>query len=353
MTNTVMIAMSGGVDSAIVAYLLKQKGYDTIAATMKIGHLYNIDYDNCCCSDQNIADAKKMADSMGIPHFTVDLTPEFQSAVSDKFIQTYLQGATPNPCIECNKHIKFGDLIDFAIEHGAQKIATGHYASIVEQNGRYLLCRSKDPAKDQTYMLWKLSQDQLSRALFPLSDMTKSEVKQIASQLKIIAAEKKESQDICFVPDGDYASFIKNAIKRDLPQGHFKDTDGNILGTHRGIIHYTPGQRKGLGIAFGEPMYVKFKSAQDNSVILCRSNELFTNTITANQINFIPFDKLSAPMRVTAKIRYSQNESPATLTQTDTDEITLEFDQPQRAVSLGQSVVMYDGDVVIGGGIIK
>lgn len=353
MTNTVMVAMSGGVDSAVVAYLVKQQGYNTIAATMKIGHLYDIKYDNCCCSDQNVADAKKMSDSLGIEHFTIDLTDKFREFVSDHFIQTYLQGDTPNPCVECNRYIKFGHLLDFATSHGAKKIATGHYAAISEQNGRYLLCRSNDPAKDQTYMLWKLTQEQLSRTIFPLSSLNKREVKEIAAQLKIIAAEKKESQDICFIPDGDYASFIKSAIKYDLPQGHFKDTNGNILGPHRGIIHYTPGQRKGLGISFGEPMYVKSKSSSDNSVVLCRADELFTKRITANQINIIPCDNISAPMRVTAKIRYSQSESSATLIQTDKDEITLEFDQPQRAVSPGQSVVMYDGDVVIGGGIIK
>lgn len=352
--SKILIAMSGGVDSAVAAHLIRQNGYDAVAATMKIGQLYSSnECENCCCSDQNISDARAMAQFFGIEHHTIDLTDAFRHHVADNFIQTYLKGATPNPCIECNRHVKFGKLLDFAFEIGAQKIATGHYADVCEQNGRYLLCRASDPAKDQTYMLWQLTQQQLAHTMFPLAKLNKETVREIASQLGIIAATKKDSQDICFIPDGQYAEFIKNATAAPLPEGNFVDTEGNILGKHRGIIHYTPGQRKGLGITFGKPMYVKSKSAQDNSVTLCRNEELFSNTVTAHKINLISCDSIPGSLRVTAKIRYSQKEEKATAFQTSTDEIMLEFDNPQRAISPGQSVVMYDGDTVVGGGIIK
>lgn len=354
MATKVLIAMSGGVDSAVAAHIIRQNGYDTIAATMKIGQLYCSDeYENCCCSDQNIADAKAMAQFFGIDHHTVDLTDAFRRHVSDNFIQTYLNGATPNPCIECNRHIKFGKLLDYALEVGAQKIATGHYADVLEQNGRYLLCRAVDPAKDQTYMLWQLTQHQLAHAMFPLAKLTKETVREIAADLGIVAATKKDSQDICFIPDGEYAKFIRNATNANLPGGNFVDTEGNVLGKHKGIIHYTPGQRKGLGITLGQPMYVKSKSAADNSVTLCKSQELFSTQVTAHKINLISCDSISDSLRVTAKIRYSQKEEKATAFQTSADEIVLEFDNPQRAVSPGQSVVMYDGSTVVGGGIIK
>lgn len=354
MAIKVLIAMSGGVDSAVAAHIIRQNGFDAVAATMKIGQLYCSDeYENCCCSDQNITDAKAMAQFFGIEHYTVDLTDAFRQHVSDNFIQTYLNGATPNPCIECNRHIKFGRLLDYALELGAQKIATGHYADVREQDGRYLLFRAADPAKDQTYMLWQLTQHQLAHAMFPLAKLSKETVREIAAELGIVAATKKDSQDICFIPDGEYAKFIRNATNVNLPEGNFVDADGNVLGKHQGIIHYTPGQRKGLGITFGQPMYVKSKSAADNSVILCKNEELFSTKVTAHKINLISCDSISDSLRVTAKIRYSQKEEKATVFQTSDDEIVLEFDNPQRAVSPGQSVVMYDGNTVVGGGIIK
>ena len=344
MAIKVLIAMSGGVDSAVAAHIIRQNGFDAVAATMKIGQLYCSDEcENCCCSDQNITDAKAMAQFFGIEHYTVDLTDAFRQHVSDNFIQTYLNGATPNPCIECNRHIKFGKLLDFAIESGAQKIATGHYADMREQDGRYLLFRAADPTKDQTYMLWQLTQHQLAHAMFPLAKLSKETVREIAAELGIVAATKKDSQDICFIPDGEYAKFIRNVV----------DAEGNVLGKHKGIIHYTPGQRKGLGITFGQPMYVKSKSAADNNVTLCKNEELFSTKVTAHKINLISCDSISDSLRVTAKIRYSQKEEKATVFQTSDDEIVLEFDNPQRAVSPGQSVVMYDGCTVVGGGIIK
>ena len=353
MSEKILVAMSGGVDSAVVAYLVKQSGYDTISATMRIGCLYNNTYTNSCCSDNEISDARKMADHMSIDHYVVDLTDDFKKSVSDHFITTYLNGATPNPCVECNKNIKFGKLLDFALSKGATKIATGHYAGIIKQGDRYLLQRSTDITKDQTYMLWQLTQQQLSHAWFPLAEYKKSDVKAISAELGLIATHKKESQDICFIPNGKYAEFIEDAIGKNVEKGNFIDTNGNILGSHRGIIHYTPGQRKGLGIAFGQPMYVKSKCAKNNTVTLCQESELYTNRVFANNINLIACDTISSPMRVTAKVRYSQKEETALLSQTSHDEILLEFDNPQRAVSPGQSVVIYDGPTVIGGGIIK
>lgn len=353
MSEKILVAMSGGVDSAVVAYLVKRAGYETISATMRIGCLYNNIYTNSCCSDNEISDAKNMSNLLGIEHYTVDLTEDFKKHVSDNFINTYLSGGTPNPCVECNKHIKFGKLLDFALTKGAAKIATGHYADITKQNDRYLLQRSSDIKKDQTYVLWQLTQQQLSHIWFPLAEYQKNDVKSISAELGLIATHKKESQDICFIPDGQYAEFIENAIGRNAEKGHFKDTNGNIIGHHRGIIYYTPGQRKGLGISFGQPMYVKSKCAETNTIVLCQEKELYTKKVVANNINLIACDTISSPIRVTAKVRYSQKEEPAILSQKSETEILLEFDNPQRAVSPGQSVVMYDGPTVIGGGIIK
>lgn len=351
MTKKIMVAMSGGVDSAVVAYLTKTAGHETSAATMHIGNLFE-SLQNSCCSEQNVADAKQLSDMLGIKHYTVDLTDKFLQLVATPFINTYLNGGTPNPCIECNRHIKFGELLNFCISQGSQKLATGHYAKVQKQNDRHLLCRSSDPLKDQTYVLWRLSQEQLSHVIFPLADMRKEQVREIANELRLPAFEKKESQDICFIPDGNYVSFIERATGAATVEGSFLDTDGRIIGTHKGIIRYTPGQRKGLGISFGEPMYVKSKCAVSNSVTLCRSEQLFTKRISAHQINLIACDKLSSSIKVTAKIRYSQSESSATLIQTDADSLVLEFDTPQRAAATGQSVVIYDGNTVIGGGII-
>lgn len=349
--SKLMIAMSGGVDSAIVAYLAKKSGHDTLAATMKIGSLYGAS-DNTCCSDANIEDARSMAAAFGIPHLTFDLTDDFRREVADYFVSTYINGGTPNPCVVCNRHIKFGRLMQLSAEHGCDMMATGHYAEVRQEGGRYLLCRAADRTKDQTYVLWQLTQQQLSHAMFPLAKYTKKQVKQLALELGIVAAHKHESQDICFIPDGDYAAFIERVLGHAPEPGDFIDATGKVLGRHRGLIHYTPGQRKGLGIAFGEPMFVKSKSATDNTVTLCRGDELFSTRLTARSINLIACDSLPSPTRVTAKVRYSQSETPAIVTQTAPDEFVLEFSTPQRAISPGQSAVLYDGDTVIGGGLI-
>ncbi len=351
MKSRVMIAMSGGVDSAIVAYLVRKAGYDTVAATMQLGSLYG-EPQNACCSERSVLDARSMASALGIPHQVYDLTDDFRREVADYFIKTYRSGGTPNPCVVCNRRIKFGRLLELALEDGCDMMATGHYACIRRNGERYLLCRAVDRAKDQTYVLWQLSQHQLSHTLFPLADYTKSQVKQLAEQLELVAAHKHESQDICFIPDGDYAAFITRATGHSPVPGSFIAEDGSILGQHRGLIHYTSGQRKGLGIAFGEPMYVKSKSVEQNTVTLCRAEQLFSDRLTAHSINLIACDRIDVPLRVTAKVRYSQSEVSAIVTQSAEDELVLELGTPQRAISPGQSVVLYDGDVVIGGGII-
>lgn len=350
--SRVMIAMSGGVDSAIVAYLVQQAGYETVAVTMRIGSLYG-EPENTCCSADGAADAQSMSAAMGIPHRIVDLTDEFRRAVADYFISTYQNGSTPNPCVVCNRHIKFGCLLELALSSDCELLATGHYAKVRRDGERYLLCRAEDTSKDQTYVLWQLTQHQLAHVVFPLADHKKAEVKQLAEQLGLVAAHRRESQDICFVPDGDYAAFIERACGRSALPGNFVDINGNIIGQHRGLIHYTPGQRKGLGVTFGEPMYVKSKCAESNTVTLCRNDELFSSRLAVRGINLIACDSLPSPLRATVKVRYSQSEIPAVITQTSADELVIELSEPQRAIAPGQSAVIYDGDVVIGGGVIQ
>lgn len=350
--SRVMIAMSGGVDSAIVAYLVQQAGYEAVAVTMRIGSLYG-EPENTCCSADGAADAQSMSAAMGIPHRIVDLTDEFRRAVADYFISTYQNGGTPNPCVVCNRHIKFGCLLELALSSDCELLATGHYAKVRRDGERYLLCRAGDASKDQTYMLWQLTQHQLAHVVFPLADHKKTEVKQLAEQLGLVAAHRRESQDICFVPDGNYAAFIERACGRSALPGNFVDINGNIIGQHRGLIHYTPGQRKGLGVTFGEPMYVKSKCAESNTVTLCRNDELFSSRLAVRGINLIACNSLPSPLRATVKVRYSQSEIPAVITQTNADELVIELSEPQRAIAPGQSAVIYDGDVVIGGGVIQ
>jgi tRNA-specific 2-thiouridylase len=306
-----------------------------------------------CCNPEEIEQAKQIANLLGIPHTVIDASDAFCRHVVDYFVKTYLEGGTPNPCIVCNKTMKFGLLLEKATEVECEKIATGHYAKIQKDtSGRYLLSSAKDPSKDQTYVLWSLSQEQLSRVLFPLGELNKSEVREIALSHGFSNAKKQDSQDICFVPDGDYVAFIQRYTGKSYPTGSFLDLNGNILGTHQGMIRYTIGQRKGLGIAFGAPTYVVGKDAATNTVTLGSNDDLFSSHLTASQINLIAADRLDAPIRVQAKVRYRAIPAWATAEQTDDDQLTLHFDEPQRAISKGQSVVLYDGDIVIGGGII-
>ena len=346
----VTVAMSGGIDSAVAAILAAKCGYEVSGATMrlcpKITNEGNL-------ADQDISDAREICRLLEIPHRVYDMQSEFHSTVVRDFIDTYYEGGTPNPCIVCNKYMKFGAFLDEELSLGADYIATGHYARIEEKDGRYLLKKATDSMKDQTYMLWSLSQHQLAHTIFPLGDMTKPQIRAIGADAGFVIAHKSDSQDICFVPDGDYAAFIERERGEKYPEGSYIDEDGNILGKHKGIIHYTIGQRKGLGISMGRHIFVTRKDASNNTVTLADEDRLFTRVVVIKNINLIPFDTFEGKIKVKAKIRYRHAECDAIAEITGDDEITLTFDEPQRAPAKGQSAVMYDGDYVVGGGIIQ
>ncbi len=346
----VLIAMSGGVDSSAAAHLIIQSGYDAIGATMKLISDLPLNENQ---TDSDILAAKQSCEKLGIDHAVIDLCEEFKQCVVNNFVSVYLKGETPNPCIVCNKNIKFGVLMDSAASLDCTKLATGHYAKIERSGSRYLLKCATDPDKDQSYMLWTLSQEQLSKVILPLGDLKKSDVRELAASLSFENAYKKDSQDVCFIPDGCYSEFIELYSGIKSKPGNYIDTDGNVLGRHKGIINYTIGQRKGLGIALGQPMFVTDKSFKNNTVTLGSNEELFKKTLIASNINLIATDKIDTPLKVQAKARYRQKAAPATVIQIDENTFRVEFDDPIRAISPGQSVVLYDGDVVIGGGIIK
>lgn len=350
MNNTVMIAMSGGVDSAVSAYLVAKKAR-AAGVTMQLARSGTAQAEALA---NDIKDAARVCEQLEIPHFVADLSDEFRLNVIDPFISAYEAGKTPNPCIACNKSIKFGALLRFAKANGYEKLATGHYARIErDTNGRFLLRRAADPTKDQTYVLYTLSQEVLSSVLFPLGDITKKGARELAQAQGFSAAQRGESQDICFVPDGNYVGFIEENSKNAIKQGDFLSMDGTVLGKHKGIVHYTIGQRKGLGISLGHPAFVVAKSAKDQTVTLGENRDLFTARLTVSDVNLIPYDKLTAPVTLLAKARYRQEAALARVEQTGEAELTVEFKDPQRAISPGQSLVLYDGDFVVGGGIIQ
>lgn len=347
-----LIAMSGGVDSSVAALIMKNNGYECIGVTMK---LIGEGISPSCCTDNDIADARAICDRLGIAHHLFNFSDNFKQYVIDSFVSAYENGCTPNPCIECNRHLKFDRLFKEAERFGCEKIATGHYARVAydEKSGRYLLKKAFDSTKDQTYVLYSLSQEQLSRAYFPLGEMTKEQVRVLASEGGFINANKKDSQDICFIRDGRYTEFIESYTGKHYPEGNFVDTEGKVLGKHKGIIRYTIGQRKKLGLVLPEPLYVVDVCPDTNTVVLGKEEALFKRELTAHKINLISVPKIEGKMKVKAKIRYRQTEAPATVIQTADDEIKVIFDEPQRAITRGQSVVLYDGDTVVGGGIIK
>ena len=349
-----IIAMSGGVDSSVAAYLIKQQNYDIIGVTMRLftNEDAGIDSDSTCCSLEDVEDAKSIARKLGIDHYTFNFKDDFKNEVIARFIDAYENGRTPNPCIDCNRYIKFQRLLERADQLEYDYVVTGHYAQICQENGRFLLKKGLDHSKDQSYVLYSFTQKQLARTLLPLGSMTKSEVRKIAEEHGFVNAKKRDSQDICFVPDGNYAAFIERTTGRKYPCGNFIDMEGNVLGEHKGIIRYTIGQRKGLGLALPRPMYVCSTCLKDNTVILGYNDDLFSKELDAEDINLIACDKIDSPIRVKAKIRYSQQEQDATVWQTDDNRLHVEFDEPQRAITKGQAMVMYDGDTVVGGGII-
>lgn len=344
-----LIAMSGGVDSSVSAFLCKEKGFFCTGATMK---LYNGFEDSTCCSLSDIEDAKAVCQRLGMEHFVYNFTEDFDEKVIKKFIDDYECGATPNPCIECNRHLKFAKLFEKMQELGYDYVVTGHYARIEKAGDRYLLKKAVDHSKDQSYVLYSMTQNQLEHTLFPLGEFEKSYAREIAQENGFINARKKDSQDICFVPDGDYATFIEKYAGKTYPCGKFVDKSGSVLGEHKGIIRYTIGQRKGLGLSLPAPMYVCCKDVDKNQVVLCSNEELFSNSLDAVDFNWIAFDNPPAEVRAKARIRYNQVEEPATIFVTGEGCVHIEFDKPQRAIAKGQAVVVYSEDVVLGGGTI-
>lgn len=347
MRERVLVGMSGGVDSATVALLLQRAGYEVIGVTFRLWTGEGSD------AEQGIRDAASICERLEIPHKVLDLEACFHREVIGRFIRAYECGETPNPCIECNRHIKFSKMLELADSMGASYVATGHYARVEKAaDGEYLLKKAVDESKDQSYFLYSLSQETLSRVLFPLGGYTKAEVRAIAEENGFVNARKRDSQDICFVKHGDYASFIEGYTGKSFAEGDFIDAEGRALGRHKGMIRYTVGQRKGLGIALGRPMFVLGKNAAENTVTLGENEDLFSSSLTAYDACFsVALDK-NTPLMVYAKVRSTQKETPALLTVLEDARFRVDFKTPQRAISRGQSVVLYSGDRVLGGGII-
>jgi tRNA-specific 2-thiouridylase len=354
MNKKVVVGMSGGVDSSVTAYLLKEQGYDVIGVTMQVWQ-EDEEYEAAeggCCSLSAVEDARRVAYKLDIPFYVMNFKDIFKKNVIDYFIDEYMEGRTPNPCVACNKYIKFDALLKKAMDLGAEYVATGHYATIEKVEDRYLLRRSEDDRKDQTYALYNLTQFQLAHTLMPCGLYKKDKIREIAKEIGLLVHNKKDSEEICFIPDNDHGSYIKKQVPGKVREGYFVDKQGNILGKHKGIVYYTIGQRKGLGIALGTPVFVTDINPLTNTVVLGSEEDIFKTELIAKDINFIPFDKLEDTMEVMAKIRYSAKPEKAWITPLEDGRVKVKFENKQRAITKGQSVVFYDKGYLVGGGII-
>lgn len=347
--------MSGGVDSSVAAYLLKEQGYDVIGVTMQIWQ-EDKEYEEReggCCSLSAVDDARRVADKIGIPFYVLNFRDSFKKNVIDYFIDEYMEGKTPNPCIACNKYLKFDELLKKAQGIGADYIATGHYAKIEEHNGRYILVKSDDDKKDQTYALYNMTQEQLAHTLMPCGEYTKDRIREIAKEIGLDVHNKKDSEEICFISDNNHGKYISEAMPGKVKQGNFVDKDGNIIGKHKGIVYYTIGQRKGLGLAMGRPVFVTDINPLTNEVVVGAEEDIFKTDLICKDINFIAFDNLDKSLELKAKIRYSAKPATATITPLENGKVRVSFKEKQRAITKGQSVVFYLDDLVVGGGIIE
>lgn len=353
MSKKALIAMSGGVDSSVAALRMKEQGYDCVGVTMKL-------YDNedlgspreaTCCSADDIEDARSVAYRIGIPYYVVNYKDDFKAKVMEPFVDSYMKGCTPNPCIECNRHLKFEHLYRTAKELGCDVIVTGHYARITHEDGQYQLRRAADSAKDQSYVLYSLTQEQLAHTVFPLGELSKEQVRQAAQEYGFANSDKRDSQDICFIPDGDYKKFMEEKYGVHAGTGQFVSVTGEVLGEHQGYYGYTIGQRKGLGIAAKHPLYVVDIKPQENQVILGSNDDLFRTTLEAENFNWILNRDYEGEI-LQAKIRYRQQAQDAYIRRLENDRVQVTFTEPQRAITRGQAVVVYQKDIVIGGGTI-
>lgn len=354
MKEKVVIGMSGGVDSSVAAYLLKKQGYDVIGITMQVWQddEYYKNMESGCCSLSAVDDARMVAYDLGIPYYVIDFKHPFKAKVIDYFIDEYMKGRTPNPCIACNKFLKFDELLKKALELGASYVATGHYATVDKINYRYVLRKSEDDRKDQTYALYSLNQYQLAHTLMPCGEYKKTEIREIAKKIGLSVHNKKDSEEICFIPDNNHGAYINRQVKGKIKSGNFVDKNGKILGKHKGITYYTIGQRKGLGIAFGTPMYVVDINPLENTVVLGCEEDIFKKEFIIKDVNFMPFEILEEPLEVKCKIRYSAKPKSAVISPYGNGEVKVAFHEKERAITKGQSAVFYKGDIMVGGGTI-